>query len=87
MLATSWSRGPSGSANSSKPRRPDRDRPTVFALRASGVDIIHAASMLGLAAIDVRHRRPALADAVVASGFAAAGYAVTRRRRIDADVT
>ena len=52
-----------------------------------GVDIIHAASMLGLAAIDVRHRRPALADAVVASGFAAAGYAVTRRRRIDADIT
>lgn len=54
---------------------------------STGVDIVHAASMLGLAAIDVRHRRPALADAVVAAGFAAAGYAATRRRRIDTDIT
>ncbi|KAA0016346.1 hypothetical protein [Antrihabitans cavernicola] len=48
---------------------------------STAVDIIHAASMAGLAAIDEPRRRPALADAVVASGFAAAGYAATTRHQ------
>ncbi|KAA0016570.1 hypothetical protein [Antrihabitans cavernicola] len=49
---------------------------------STGVDIVHAASMAGLALIDEPHRRPAIVDAVVASGFAAAGWvAATRSQR------
>lgn len=43
-----------------------------------GVDLIHAASMVGLAAVDERRRRPALASAAVA--VAAAVFTLAARR-------
>jgi hypothetical protein len=45
-----------------------------------GVDLLHAASMVWLAAVDERRRRPALASAAAAVG-AAATTLVARRRR------
>ena len=36
------------------------------------VDLVHAASMVGLAALDPPHRRPALVSAAAAAGFALA---------------
>jgi hypothetical protein len=42
------------------------------------VDLLHATSMLALAALDHRWRRAALADSAVALGFAAAGVAAAR---------
>ncbi len=39
----------------------------------AAVDLLHAASMLALGAVDPHVRRVALADAVVETGFAAAG--------------
>ncbi|HET9875398.1 MAG TPA: hypothetical protein VFQ37_06485 [Mycobacterium sp.] len=47
----------------------------------AGVDGLHATSMLSLAALSPRHRRPALADAAAAAGFAAAGILSARRDR------
>jgi hypothetical protein len=40
----------------------------------AAVDVIHAASMVALAAVDVRRRRLAMADAGAAVAFAAAGW-------------
>jgi hypothetical protein len=45
-----------------------------------GVDIVHAASMLWLAAVDERRRRPALVSAAAAVGAAALTLAARRRR-------
>ncbi len=42
------------------------------------VDLLHAASMLGLGLVDRRRRRVALADAVIAGSFALAGIAAAR---------
>jgi len=42
------------------------------------VDLLHAASMLGLGLVDRRRRRVALADAVIAGSFALAGTAAAR---------
>lgn len=39
------------------------------------IDLLHAGSALGFAAVDRRWRRPALLDALIAGGFAAAGMA------------
>jgi hypothetical protein len=47
--------------------------PGVLAAGA-GVDVLHTASMLMLAAVDRRARRVALTDAVAESLFAAAGF-------------
>lgn len=44
-----------------------------------GVDAIHAASMVLLAAVDRRRRRLAVADAGVAGAFAATGWRVAHR--------
>lgn len=47
-------------------------RPTADVLRLSGgVDLVHAATMLALAARSTTWRRPALASMTVAAGFAA----------------
>jgi hypothetical protein len=43
------------------------------------VDVAHATSMVALAAIDRRYRRPALVDAAVATAFALAGAAAAGR--------
>ena len=43
------------------------------------VDVTHAASMIGLAFIDRRYRRAALADASVAVVFALAGLVAASR--------
>lgn len=45
------------------------------------VDLLHAASMLGLGLVDRRRRRVALADAVIAGSFALAGTAAARGGR------
>jgi hypothetical protein len=45
----------------------------------AAVDGIHAATALGLAALDARRRRAALGNAVSALAFAAAGAALARR--------
>ncbi len=45
------------------------------------VDLLHSASMLGLAVFDRSQRRPALTSAVVAAGFAAVGMRATREAR------
>jgi hypothetical protein len=45
-----------------------------------GVDVVHAASMVWLAAVDEQRRRPALVSAVVAVGAAALTPAARRRR-------
>ena len=42
------------------------------------IDLLHAGSALGFAAADRRWRRPALLDALIAGGFAAAGMASRR---------
>lgn len=47
------------------------DRPWMPALDAA-TDLTHAATMLGLAALDRSHRRIALLSAAVATGFAVA---------------
>ncbi|HEV7209827.1 MAG TPA: hypothetical protein VGN54_13965 [Mycobacteriales bacterium] len=49
-----------------------RPGPRALVLGA-GVDLLHAASMLGLGLISRRHRRAALTDAIIASSFAAGG--------------
>lgn len=46
----------------------------------AAIDLIHAASMLALAA-DGRRRRAALTDALIAGGFAAAGAAAARQAK------
>jgi hypothetical protein len=45
----------------------------------AGVDLVHAASMLGVAAVSPRHRRAALASAALATGFAVADLASPTR--------
>lgn len=52
--------------------------PMALALGA-GVDGLHAASMLGLAAFDARRRRSALLDASIAAAFAVSGALAARR--------
>ncbi len=47
----------------------------------AGVDVLHAASMVALAAVSPRHRRPALVSAASATGFAVAGLLATRTSR------
>lgn len=47
----------------------------------SAVDALHAATCLGLAAVDGRWRRGALLGALDATAFAVAGYAGARRAR------
>ena len=45
------------------------------------VDLLHAASMIGVAALDRRRRRAALTSATTALGFAVAGTLAARRAR------
>lgn len=45
----------------------------------AGVDGLHAASMLALAACNPRRRPPALLDATIAAGFAVSGAVGARR--------
>ena len=45
-----------------------------------GVDVLHAASMVWLAAVDERRRRPALVSAAAAAGAVALTLAARRRR-------
>jgi hypothetical protein len=57
-----------------------RPTPTVLAGGAA-VDAAHAASMVALARVDARYRRPARVSAALAGGFAAAlAIAATRGR-------
>jgi hypothetical protein len=55
-----------------------RPGPLPIALGAE-VDVLHAASMLGVAAVARSQRRSGLVDATVASAFAVAGAALARR--------
>ncbi len=55
----------------------DRPAPAALTLGAL-VDLLHLASMLGLAVVDPRHRRYALLDAGAAAGWAATGAAAAR---------
>lgn len=57
-----------------------RPSEVVLALGA-GVDALHAASMVTLGLFDRRRRRVALVDALIASGFASAGFAIILARR------
>ena len=57
-----------------------RPGPLPIALGAE-VDVVHAASMLGVAAMARSQRRPGVVDATVAMAFAVAGAALTRRFR------
>ena len=53
--------------------------PTHLQRLEIAVDVIHAATMVGLAAIDPPRRRPALVTASVALASAAAGMAIRAR--------
>lgn len=55
-----------------------RPGPLPLALGAE-VDVVHAASMLGLATVARSQRRSGVVDAAVATAFAVAGTALTRR--------
>ncbi len=57
-----------------------RPTETVLGLGA-GVDALHAASMVALAAVSPAHRRPGLVSAGAASVFAAASGVLARRGR------
>jgi hypothetical protein len=48
-----------------------------------GIDVIHAATMVGLSALDPPRRRPALVTAAVALASAAAGMAIRERSSRD----
>jgi hypothetical protein len=48
-----------------------------------GIDVIHTATMVGLAALDPPRRRPALVTAAVALASAAAGMAIRARSSRD----
>lgn len=48
-----------------------------------GIDVIHAATMVGVAALDPPRRRPALVTAAVALASAAAGMAIRERSSRD----
>jgi hypothetical protein len=50
-----------------------RMRPGTVVLAGSAVDALHAASMIGLAAVCLRYRRAAAADGLLEAGFAAFG--------------
>jgi hypothetical protein len=52
-----------------------RRRPTRWAYAIASIDGLHALSMLGLAAVDRRHRRIALTSAAIASCLAWGGVA------------
>ncbi|UZJ26005.1 hypothetical protein RHODO2019_06120 [Rhodococcus antarcticus] len=54
--------------------------PAVLGVGA-GVDGLHAASMLALAAVDTRRRPAALLDAAIAAAFAVAGAVGARHAR------
>lgn len=56
-------------------RHPERR----WRLAGAAVDATHAATMLVVAARDARHRRLALANALVAAAFAAASATASRR--------
>jgi hypothetical protein len=57
-------------------------RPSTLLLALGAeVDLAHAASMLGVAALAPSQRRAGIADAVVAVAFAAAGAALTQELR------
>jgi hypothetical protein len=58
----------------------ERAATPVAVLAGSGVDVIHAASMLVAAHLDQRRARVARVDAMVAAGFAAAGAGIAARR-------
>jgi len=56
--------------------------PTPVSLSlGAGVDGLHAASMLALAALSARRRPPALLDASIAAAFAVSGAVAARRAR------
>ncbi len=59
--------------------RSARLRPGPVVLTGSAVDALHAASMIGLAAVCLRYRRAAMADVLVEAGFAAFGIITARR--------
>jgi hypothetical protein len=46
---------------------------------SAAADLAHAASMIGLAALDPRRRRVAIIDVLIETTFAAAGIAAARR--------
>ncbi len=56
-----------------------RDPDAAILRLGAVVDVTHAASMIGLAFIDRRYRRAALADASVAAVFALAGLVAASR--------
>ena len=58
-------------------RAADRPVPAALTLGAL-VDLLHLASMLGLAVVVPRHRRCALLDAAAAAAWAAAGVCAPR---------
>ena len=53
--------------------------PSRFQRLEIGIDLIHTATMLALAAVDPRRRRPALVTAAVASASAIAGMRIRAR--------
>ncbi|MEO7058412.1 MAG: hypothetical protein ABI083_01700 [Lapillicoccus sp.] len=53
--------------------------PARFQRLEIGIDLIHAATMVGLAAVDPPRRRPALVTAAVALAGALAGMAIRAR--------
>ena len=55
-------------------------RPGPVLLAGAGVDAVHAASMIGLAAVCRPYRRAALADVLAEAGFAAFGIITGRRQ-------
>ena len=55
-------------------------RPTPAVLAAgAGTDVLHAASMIALAALDRPRRRLGLSDSLIAAAFAASGWALASR--------
>lgn len=61
-----------------------RPAPAILALGA-GTDMLHSASMVALGVLDGPRRRLGLTDGLIAAAFAAAGWALARRRRAGAD--
>jgi hypothetical protein len=57
-------------------------RPTPAVLAAgAATDVLHAASMIALAALDPPRRRLGLSDSLIAAAFAASGWALASRGR------
>ncbi|MVU81357.1 hypothetical protein GPX89_29455 [Nocardia sp. ET3-3] len=59
-------------------------RPALTRLGVT-VDALHALSMFTLAVADRSYRRPALADALIATVLTGSGFVLTRPREISAD--